>query len=204
MASGTGFPVGADGQDGDELSDGVWFTVHWEGDLTLTVHQDIAYTLRQAYPDIAVLFPKARSWAGLRPELRLLAWTAAGVVGHYAVARRFIQVGRADQLVGETGLLAIHPDVHRRDLRADLLRRMGQVLGELGVPFGFTNLASDLIGPYRAAGWHELPGVRTTLCLARGPSRPVTIDYPAVVLPVTAPIEQWPPGTLIRLNGPEL
>ncbi|MBR7836071.1 hypothetical protein KDL01_22535 [Actinospica durhamensis] len=204
MTNAIGFTSGAEDRE-DEGSGGVRFTVHWEGDLALTDHQDIAYTLRQAFPDIAVLFPKARSWVGLRPELRLLARTEAGVVGHYAMARRFIQVDQTDQLVGETGLLAVHPDLHcPRDMRTRLLHRMGLILGELGVPFGFTNLSGDLVEAYLAAGWHVLHGVRTRLCLARGPSRPVTLDYPAVALPVAERIEQWPPGTLIRLNGPEL
>ena len=194
----------ADPAGDDALNDGVHFTVHWEGELTVPDHRDIAYTLRQAFSSEAHLFADARSWAGARPELRLVARTEAGVVGHYAVKRRFLRVDETDQLVGETGLLAVHPDLRRRGLGPQLVDRMNGLLTALAVPFGFTNCTRERVKYHEAAGWRELPGVRTSFCLAGQPSKSLTLDYPAVVLPVTAGIEDWPIGTLIQLNGAEL
>jgi nodulation protein A len=192
------------GADPAALHDGVRFAVHWEGELTVPEHRDIAYTLRQAFPNDAHLFPDARSWAGARPELRLVARTEAGVAGHYAVKRRFLRVDGTDQLVGETGLLAVHPDLRRQGLGPQLVDRMNRILTALRVPFGYTNCTRERVKYHEAAGWRELPGVHTCFYLAGRPSKSVTLEYPAVVLPVTAGIEEWPSGTQIQLNGPEL
>jgi nodulation protein A len=185
------------------MATAVEFAVVWEGDLARSQHEDIAYLLRSAF-GMPQVFQGPRSWAAIRPEGRLLVLTPAGVVGHRAFRRHFVRVGDQEQLVAETGLLAVHPDVRGKGLAALLLERTNQFLHELRVPFGLTNCTADQVHRHVAAGWQPLPGVRTRMCQLRKPFDSVTLDYCPVIRGFAADFEQWPSGDVVDLNGPEL
>jgi nodulation protein A len=182
----------------------VQYATLWESGLTPQQHREISYVLRTAYRNDA-LFPGPRSWAGVRPELRVIATTSVGVVGHLAVKRHFIRVDGVDQLVAETGLWAVHPDVQGQGIGPALIKRCNEALAGLKVPFGYTNVAHGRALRLRLAhGWHAVEGTRTRFCDLDYPVRLREDDYPAVILPVAARLEDWPQGTLIDLNGHEL
>nr|CDY73125.1 N-acyltransferase [Bradyrhizobium sp. ARR488]CDY73126.1 N-acyltransferase [Bradyrhizobium sp. ARR489] len=188
----------------------------WENELQLADHLELSEFFRKTYGPTgefnAMPFEGGRSWAGARPELRILAYDDHGIAGHIGVLRRFIKVGAVDLLVAEMGLYGV-----RRDLEGlgvtyhGALQVLHPLLLELGVPFGFGAVRPALrkhverFGRYGLAT--VLSGIRVRsalpdVVLELPPTR--TEDVLVVVFPIAQSMSDWPSGTLIDRNGPEL
>nr|CDY73127.1 N-acyltransferase [Bradyrhizobium sp. ARR491] len=198
------------------IRDQVRWRLCWENELQLADHVGLSEFFRKTYGATgefnAQPFESGRSWAGARPELRIIAYDDHGIAGHIGVLRRFIRVGTVDLLVAEMGLYGV-----RRDLEGlgvtyhGALRVLHPLLQELGVPFGFGAVRPAMqkhverLGRYGLA--NVLSGVRVRSALPDlFPDLPPTRieDVFVVVFPITQSMSDWPSGTLIDRNGPEL
>ncbi|PDT34943.1 MULTISPECIES: NodA family N-acyltransferase [Sinorhizobium] len=186
----------------------------WENELQLADHIELAEFFQKTYGPTgefnAKPFEGSRSWAGARPELRAIAYDSDGVAAHLGVLRRFIKVGAVDLLVAELGLYGVRRDLERLGI-SHSIRVMLPTLQELEVPFAFGTVRHALQRHVERLGRHSpvtvLSGLRvqSTLPDARLDKPPTRIeDALVIVLPVGRPISDWPAGTMIERNGPEL
>ena len=190
----------------------VAWSAAWEDDLAPADHDDVGALLARAFGRAGAPFGPGRSWASARPERRIVASSGGAVVAHVGLLRRFVQIGDAaeigdaaqigdvGQLVGDVGLVAVHPDRHGTGLGAALLARCAAELDRLAVPFGLLTCGDHVAGFYASAGWVRVPG----------PTRMVRADgtvqvYGAatMVLPVRVAVDAWPAGRVER-NGLEV
>src|SRR4051794_41598678 len=86
-----------------------WTSV-WEDDVV--DHASLAALLARAFPRSRSIGGE-RSWSSARPELRLVGRADGQGVAHAAVLRRFLQIDGRAPLVGDVGLVAVHPAPHR-------------------------------------------------------------------------------------------
>ncbi|MEJ3659118.1 GNAT family N-acetyltransferase [Actinomycetes bacterium KLBMP 9759] len=179
----------------------------WENDLgeveTTELSEALGSIFGSADPAAKPLFADRRSWAGARPELRLIVRDEAGIAGHVGFLRRFIRVDGTDQLVGELGLVAVRADRQSSGLGRRLLEESDAALRGLGVPFGFLGCKPDAEGFYLRNGWTRLDA------RARHPENRTTwrVSMPDEVLfirPVTAAVADWPAGAVVDWNGLKL
>ncbi|WP_018240597.1 NodA family N-acyltransferase [Ensifer sp. BR816] len=192
----------------------VRWSLRWENGLQLSEHVELAEFFNKTYGPTgefnAKPFEGSRSWAGARPELRAIAFDSGGIAAHMGLLRRFIKVDGVDQLVAELGLYGVRPDLEGLGI-AHSIHAMLPVLQELGVPFAFGTVRHALQRHVERFAKHGpvtvLSGIRvqSTLPEARTDKPPTRIeDALVIVLPVGRPISDWPPGTVIDRNGPEL
>jgi nodulation protein A len=184
----------------------VRWELRWEGSFAPAEHDTMAdllgLALGQVRPADADIFVGGRSWAGARPELRLLAHDELGLAAHIGVLRRNLRIGATDVAVADLGLFAVRPDSQRRKLGSELLAELQKVLLDLGVPFGFLNCRPDLIDFYSRNGWRLLPAEVSLRHVHPGdPLQVLTIGGPVFVLPVAADLDSWPAGEIIDRNG---
>ncbi|WP_407189973.1 NodA family N-acyltransferase [Bradyrhizobium centrosematis] len=193
----------------------VRWSLRWESELGLDDHAELAEFFRKSYGPTGAFnaepFQGSRSWAGARPEVRLIGYDSQGIAAHIGLLRRYIKVGGADLLVGELGLYAVRPDLEGLGI-SHAMRVTYPILHELGVPFGFGTVRPALEKHMRRLFQRQglatlLNGIRV---LSTQPDvypnlSPTRIeDVIVVVFPVGRSISEWPAGTLIDRNGPEL
>lgn len=178
------------------------FTTTAEGDLSLDDHEAIAAMLARAFPDYSHWYQGARSWAGMQPELRVVARSGDVVVAHAGIRRQFITVGETDLLVGCVGMVAVSPILQGTGLGGHLLRLVDVQLESLGVPFGALGTGERTQPFYQKHGWDLLEGVTGHYndFTADGASTLVTSDVGWLVRPCHSPLSTWPAGDL-RWNG---
>nr|CCC58420.1 N-acyltransferase [Bradyrhizobium sp. ARR341] len=193
----------------------VHWSRHWENDLQLADHVELAEFFRNSYGPTgkfnAQPFEGNRSWAGARPEIRIIGRDERGVAAHVGLLRRFIRVGGVDLLVAEFGLYAVRPDLEGLGI-SHSMRVMYPVLHELGVPFGFGTVRPELEKHFTRMLKRQglatlLSGIRV-----RSTRREVYSELPpaciedviVLVFPVQRSISEWPAGTTIDRNGSEL
>ncbi|MHC2291860.1 NodA family N-acyltransferase [Bradyrhizobium barranii] len=193
----------------------VQWSLRWESELQLADHAELAEFFRKSYGPTGAFnaqpFEGSRSWAGARPELRAIGYDARGVAAHIGLLRRFIKVGEVDLPVAELGLYAVRPDLEGHGI-SHAMRVMYPALRELGVPFGFgavrSALEKHLTRLVERQGLATLMRgirVRSTLPDVYPNISPTRIeDVIVVVFPVGRSISEWPAGTVIDRNGPEL
>jgi nodulation protein A len=177
----------------------VQWTACREGDVTMARHGELGVLLRGAYSHQPQLFGGLRTWSYLRPEARVIGTDASGAAAMAGVLRRFLQVGEAEQLVAVVGLVSVRPDLQGRGVGAELMRRVGQFLGELAVPFGLLMCAEQRVRFYQRAGWHQLTPRRMVYSLDDTREAEPFADEivgTAMILPVTEGLDEWPPGEL--------
>nr|ACH88410.1 NodA [Bradyrhizobium sp. C18] len=193
----------------------VQWSLRWENELQLADHAELAEFFRNSYGPTGEFnarpFEGNRSWAGARPELRVIGHDARGVAAHLGLLRRFIKVGGVDLLVAELGLYAVRPDLEGLGI-AHSMRVMYPAMQELGVPFGFGTVRPAL--EKHLTRLVERQGLGTLISGIRVRSAhpdlhpdlsPIRIeDVLVVVFPVGRSISEWPAGTMIDRNGPEL
>lgn len=184
----------------------VAWTAAWEDDLAPADHDDVGALLARAFARSAAPFGPGRSWASARPERRIVARSGGAVVAHVGLLRRFVQIGDAarigdvGQLVGDVGLVAVHPDRHGTGLGAALLARCAAELDRLAVPFGLLTCGDHVAGFYARAGWVRVPG---PVRMVRADGTVQVYGWATMVLPVRAGVDGWPPGRVER-NGLEV
>ncbi|MBP1884905.1 nodulation protein A [Ensifer mexicanus] len=182
--------------------------------MQLSDHIELTEFFRKAYGPTGAFnakpFEGSRSWAGARPELRAIAYDSHGIAAHMGLLRRFIKVGEVDQLVAELGLYGVRPDLEGLGI-SHSIHVMLPVLQELGVPFAFGTVRHALrkhVERFARYGLVTILSgihVRFTLPEARLDKPPTrTEDALVIVLPVGQSMSDWPAGTTIDRNGPEL
>nr|CAC82893.1 NodA protein [Rhizobium sp. STM 270] len=193
----------------------VQWSLRWENELRLAEHAELAEFFRKSYGPTGAFnaqpFEGNRSWAGARPELRVIGYDALGVAAHIGLLRRFLKIGGVDLLVAELGLYAVRPDLEGLGI-SHSMRVMYPALKELGVPFGFGTVRPAL--EKHLTRLVERQGLATLMSGIRVRSThpdvypelsPIRIeDVLVVVFPVGRSISEWPAGTIIDRNGPEL
>nr|CDY73146.1 N-acyltransferase [Bradyrhizobium sp. ARR611] len=194
----------------------VRWRVCWESELELAEHIELSEFFRETYGPTgafnAMPFEGGRSWAGARPEIRVIGYDTRGIAAHIGILRRFIRVGNVDLLVAELGLYGVRPDLEGHGITQSM-RVMYPVLQQLEVPFGFGAVrqalqkhVTKLVGRQGLAT--ILPGasVRSTRSDIHPDLPPTLTDDNLVVLvfPIRRPISEWPVGSMIDRNGPEL
>lgn len=186
----------------------------WENELQLADHAELSDFFRKSYGRNGAFnakpFEGGRSWAGARPEFRAIGYDAHGVAAHIGILRRFIKVGEVDQLVAELGLYAVRPDLEGFGISFSL-SVVFPVLQQLGVPFVFGTVRHAMrnhIERFCRGGLATIvSGVRVRSTLADvHPDLPPTRaeDVLVFVMPIGRSMDEWPSGTLIDRNGPEL
>ncbi|MFB9263057.1 NodA family N-acyltransferase [Bradyrhizobium erythrophlei] len=193
----------------------VQWKLRWENELQVTDHVELCEFFRKSYGPTgefnALPFEGGRSWAGARPEVRVIGYDDRGVAAHIGVLRRFIKVGEVDLLVAELGLYAVRPDLEGLGI-SHSMRVMYPALKEFGVPFGFGTVRpalqkhiTRLLGRQGLATLMSGVRVRSThpdVYLNLAPTR--IDDALLVILPIARSISEWPAGAIIDRNGPEL
>ncbi|WFU14510.1 NodA family N-acyltransferase [Bradyrhizobium sp. CB3481] len=208
--------VASNSAGGPSMRSQVRWKVCWESELQLADHIELAEFFRKTYGPTGKFnadpFEGGRSWAGARPEVRVIGYDTRGVAAHIGALRRFIKVGEVDLLVAELGLYGVRPDLEGLGIAHSVRRVMYPVLQQLGVPFGFGAVRHAL--KEHLTRLLERPGLATVLSGVRvrstlpdvypnlSPTR--TEDVLVVVIPIGRPISEWPTGTMIDRNGPEL
>jgi len=173
-----------------------------EGSLGLEDHEAIAAMLSRAFPHYSHWYQGARSWAGMQPELRVVAHSGDHVVAHAGVRRQFVTVGETDLLVGCVGMVAVSPILQGTGLGSHLLRLVDTALARLAVPFGALE-ASERVQPfYQKHGWQPLEGVTGHYndFTADGASTLVSTDAGWLIRPGNVVRPEWPGGDL-HWNG---
>ncbi|WP_027144861.1 NodA family N-acyltransferase [Mesorhizobium sp. WSM3626] len=196
------------------MSSEVRWKVCWESELELSDHKELAEFFRTIFARTgsfnAKPFESYRSWAGARPELRAIAYDSRGVAAHMGALRRFIRVGDEDLLVAELGLYGVRHDLERLGI-SHSIRVMYPTLQQLGVPFAFGTVRHAMrshLERWCRGGLATMKSgmrVRSTLRDVFAELPPTRVeDALVVVVPVARQIDEWPSGTLIDRNGPEL
>ncbi|GLS32298.1 nodulation protein A [Mesorhizobium albiziae] len=186
----------------------------WENELHLADHVELSDFFRKTYGPTGAfngkLFEGGRSWARARPEFRAIGYDSRGVAAHMGLLRRFIKVGEVDLLVAELGLYGVRPDLEGLGI-SHSFRVVYPVLQQLGVPFAFGTVRHALrnhVERFCRDGLATMvSGVRV-----RSTHPDVYLDLPptrvedvlVVVMPIARPMNEWPTGTIIDRNGPEL
>ncbi|AMX98832.1 NodA family N-acyltransferase [Mesorhizobium ciceri] len=186
----------------------------WESDLQQADHVELSEFFRTTYGPTGAFnsepFEGGRSWAGARPELRAISYDAHGVAAHIGILRRFIKVDEAELLVADLGLYGVRADLEGQGI-GHSMRVLYPILRQLGVPFAFGTVRHAMRNHMerfcRDGLAALLSGVRVRSTLAD-----VYLDLPptrvedvlVVVVPIGRSISEWPSGTMIVRNGPEL
>ncbi len=193
----------------------VRWSLRWENELQLADHAELADFFRNSYGPTGAFnaqpFEGNRSWAGARPELRAIGYDARGVAAHIGLLRRFIKIDGVDLLVAELGLYAVRPDLEGLGI-SHSMRVMYPALRQLGVPFGFGTVRpalekhlTRLVGRQGLATLMSGVRVRSTQPDVYPNLSPIRIeDVLVVVFPLERSLGEWPAGTIIDRNGPEL
>ena len=179
------------------------WSLTWEDDVTADEHAGLAALFARCYPRSRTPFTGTRSWSSGRPELRVVAHAGGRPVAHLGVLRRFLRVAEqeASLLVGDVGLVAVAPDRQGVGLGGELLRRAADVLHGVGVPFGFLTCGEHVAPFYARGGWVRVAG-GTRMVRADGTVQ--VYGGASMVLPVRAPLAEWPAGALVDRNGLEI
>ena len=203
------------------------FSTVAEGDLTLDDHEALAAMLARTFEAYDHWYAGARSWAGMQPELRVVARDGDVVVAHAGLRRQFVTVGETDLLVTAVGMVAVSPTAQGTGLGGALLRHVDAALERLGSRFGLLETGEAVQGFYRRAGWlplgeaagdddgsapvtghavtghavtgHAVTGHYTAFS-ADGAGVLVSQDEGWLIRAVGATAAQWPAGD-IRWNG---
>lgn len=176
------------------------WSLTWEDDVTPDEHAALAVLFARCFPRSRTPFTGFRSWSSGRPELRLVGRDGTRVVAHLGILRRFLQVDGRTQLVGDVGLVAVDPAAQGRGVGRVLLARAAGVLRELEMPFGFLTCGEQVEGFYARGGWRRVDDL-TRMVRADGTVQ--VYGGVSMVLPVRAPLDEWPVGQVDR-NGLEV
>jgi nodulation protein A len=188
------------------------FSTVAEGDLTLDDHEALAAMLARTFDSYDHWYAGARSWAGMQPELRVVARDGDVVVAHAGMRRQFVTVGETDLLITAVGMVAVSPAAQGTGLGGELLRQVDVALERLGSRFGLLETGEAVQGFYRRAGWlplgdasgdavtgHAVTGHYTAFS-ADGAGVLVSQDEGWLIREVGATAAEWPAGD-IRWNG---
>ncbi|WP_184878027.1 NodA family N-acyltransferase [Mesorhizobium sangaii] len=184
----------------------------WENELQLADHVELSDFFRKTYAGAVDVkpFEGGRSWAGARPEFRAIGYDAHGIAAHICILRRFIKVGEVDLLVAELGLYGVRSDLEGFGISFSM-HAVYPVLQQLGVPFAFGTVRHAMRNHVERVCRNGLAAivsgvrVRSTHPEVYPDLPPTRVeDVLVFVVPIGRSMSEWPSGTLIDRNGPEL
>lgn len=173
-----------------------------ESDITLKQHARLAVLFRATLDPRS--FPGCVSWAGARPEHRVVATVDGVIVGHTGILAKEILVDGTAYRAGQTGLISLDPRFADDGVAGLVQEATNARLATMDIDFGYANVAQDAVGHHTWKGWTHLPGASTRVFFPARPLRARQFAYPVVVLPVRAPVEPLLTAKLFDLNGFEL
>jgi nodulation protein A len=173
-----------------------------EGDTDPGCHGPLAELFRTAINPRQ--FPGRRSWAGARPEYRIIARIDDVIVGHLGVLMKDILVDGVPHRAGQVGLQAVDPRCTGFGITGRTQLAAAALLRELGAAFGFANVGETRVPGFTGHGWIHVDRAETRLFVASSPFRTRRLRYPIVVLPITLPAERLLGAALFDINGFEL
>ncbi|WEX91490.1 NodA family N-acyltransferase (plasmid) [Sinorhizobium garamanticum] len=196
------------------MSSDVQWKLCWENELERSDHSELNEFFNKTYGPTGAFHTKpfegGRSWAGARPERRAIGYDSRGIASHMGLLRRFIKVGETDLAVAELGLYGVRPDLERMGI-GHSVSALFPTLQELGVPFAFGTVRHAMrshVERYARTGMLSVltgVSVRSTLPDFHPYMPPTrTEDLLVLVIPIGRTMSEWPSGTLIERNGPEL
>ncbi|AMM19129.1 hypothetical protein AX769_01995 [Frondihabitans sp. PAMC 28766] len=174
------------------------FTTVAEGSLTLDDHEAITAMLARAFADYSHWYQGARSWAGMQPELRIVARSGDVVVAHAGVRRLFVTVGDQEIVVACVGMVAVSPILQGTGLGGQLMRLVDAALAHLEVSFGVLETGEQTVPFYAKHGWTHLDELTGTYNAfgADGAATLVTAQGGWLVRPCHSRLADWPAGDL--------
>jgi nodulation protein A len=178
--------------------------LRWEADLTSADHDLLSALLLRVYPMHDTIFRDGRSWSGALPEVRVVGYDGARPVAHLGFVRRHLRIddGADSFVVGDTGLVGVDPDYRGLGLGGQLLAECAAALRQQALPFGFLTCGPEVVPFYESGGWQLLPGLVTRMI--DKDRQPEAYTGPALALPVTAQMEEWPAGRTVVRDGLEV
>lgn len=175
----------------------------WEADLTRAEHDSLSALFRRFYPHNAHLFEGGKSWAGARPEGRIVGFRVDEPLAHLGFLRRALRYGDGLSVpIADVGLVGIDPSLQRSGVGVRMLEEATATLRGLEVGFAFLTCREEVVPFYERGGWVLVPGITTRMIGYDG----VTEEYtgPSMALPVTASMEGWPGADVFTRDGLEV
>ena len=169
--------------------------LHWEADLVRADHDALGALLVEVYPAHEATF-RAQSFAYARPEGRIVGYDGERPVAHLGFLRRMLRSDAGALLVGDVGLVGVHPALRGTGLGKRLLLETAAAFERLALPFGFLTCRPAVVPFYASGGWQQITGQITRMLDEHGEHE--TYSGPALVLPVRAALAEWPRATVIR------
>ncbi len=171
------------------------WSLHWEADLSRAEHDALGALLAKIYPAYEATF-RERSFAYARPEGRIVGYEDQRPIAHLGFLRRMLRLDAGAQLVGDVGLVGVHPDLRGTGLGKQLLVETATQFDRLALPFGFLTCRPAIVPFYASGGWVQITDQITRMVNEYGDRE--TYSGPALVLPIRASIAEWPRTTVIR------
>ena len=182
---------------------GLVWKLRWESDLSRAEHNALAALLSRIYPDHHSTFEDGRSWAGARPEGRVIGYSDGRPIAHLGFLRRMLRFNEdSSLLVGDVGLVGVDPSLHGSGIGLRLLEQASTCFHDLALPFGFLTCRPSIVPFYERGGWKKLPGQMTRMI--DNNLQPETYTGPALALPVLAPMSEWPSDHTVIRDGLEV
>jgi len=177
--------------------------LRWEADLSPGDHDALSELLSRIYPEDHAVFTAGRSWAGARPEGRVIGYQDGRPVAHLGFIRRTLRITETSGLlVADVGLVGVAPSLQRSGIGLRLLEEASAGFHTLALPFGFLTCRPFVVPFYERGGWKELPGQVTRMIDDN--RQPETYLGPALALPVLASLAEWPSGHAVTRDGLEV
>ena len=176
----------------------------WETDLSPAEHASLSLLLARIYPDHSHTFTDGRDFSGARPEGRVIGIRHDEPVAHLGFMRRTLRLDDGDDsvLCGDVGLVGVDPVGQGRGLGTRLLEETQHVFEKLSLPFGFLTCRPAVVPFYERAGWVRMHGQVSRML--DNDLRPEVNTGPALVLPVVAPLSDWPHNRTVVRDGLEV
>ena len=176
----------------------------WETDLSSGEHAALCALLLRIYPQHASTFGDGRDFSGARPEGRVIGLRDGEPVAHLGFMRRTLRLDDGDDsvLCGDVGLVGVDPASQRQGLGLALLDETHRVFQRLSLPFGFLTCRPAVVPFYEKGGWIRMNG--QVARMLDNDLRPEVNHGPALVLPVTAPLSDWPSLRTVVRDGLEV
>lgn len=180
------------------------WALRWEADLAEDDHAALHALLVRGFDALPGAFGDGRSWSSARPEGRIVGYGEEGPVAHLGFLRRTLRVEEDDAalLAADAGLVCVDPPLQGSGVGRRLLEQTAAAFRRLAVPFGFLTCGPGAVPFYEAGGWRQLPGQVTRMIDKDG--RPERYTGPAMLLPVTSTIDDWPHGRTVVRDGFEV
>jgi nodulation protein A len=167
---------------------------------TALLEQEIRELLVLAFPQYSDFFSQ-NSYRGSAPTHRLVGRLPSNqLVAHLAGGPRQICVNdQAVQIFG-IGAVAVHPECQGTGVGREMFTQLRASLRDANIAdFGFLECGEHVESFYRRAGFVRLSQPSTSMHHETREWQ--TYRGPVMALPVRRPIEEWPQGGEIHLQG---